>query len=94
MNDLIHRQPALPPLDPLGGVCVPEAHGRCLTCSDDAQPATILRLLPDGWTALADVGGRAQEIDIMLLEGVSVGAVVLVHGGVALAVAPPEEPTQ
>lgn len=64
--------------------CVPDAHDRCLTCSDDALPVSVLRLLEDGWTAVAEVDGREMEIDISLIEDVDVGQILLVHGGIAL----------
>lgn len=56
----------------------------CVTCGDEALPATVLALADDGWTAQAEVAGEALEIDISLLDGVRPGEVLLVHGGVAL----------
>jgi hydrogenase maturation factor len=85
MSEIIFQQTMMPPATPAGAYCLPDAHGRCVTCSDEALPATVLRLLEDGWTAVATVEGRETEIDISLVDEVAVGQRVLVHGGVALA---------
>lgn len=60
----------------------------CVTCSDEAVPARIVRLLP-GDLALADTGITQEEISVALVEA-EVGAVVLVHAKEAIAVI--EEP--
>ena len=86
MNESIPLQPAVSPITTvsLEMVCEPDAHGRCIVCSDDAQPAIIKQLFSDGWTALVEMAGRETEIDITLIEGIAVGQTVMVHGGVAL----------
>jgi hydrogenase maturation factor len=61
------------------------AGGQCITCSDTASPATVLRVDQDGGLALAAVGEMTEEIDITLVGAVAPGDVVLVHGGVAIA---------
>ena len=84
MSQIIHQQPALEPLTPLGIYCEPDAHGRCITCSDEAYPATVLEIDELGWTAVVQVEDQTTEIDISLVDEVTVGMVLLSHGGVAL----------
>ena len=83
MSEIIHEQSLFAPMSPLATFCEPDAHGRCLTCSDEALPARV-RQVNDAWTAVADVNGQPTEIDVSLVDDVAVGQVVLVHGGVAL----------
>lgn len=64
--------------------CIPDAHGRCLTCSDDAVQVTVLRVKPGENTAVVMLDGQPTEIDISLVDQVNQGDVLLVHGGVAL----------
>lgn len=66
-------------------VCLPDADGHCLTCSDDAPPARVLCLDLATQTALVVLEGAETEVDISLLELVSPGDTLLVHGGVALS---------
>jgi hydrogenase maturation factor len=73
--------PSAPP--PLCGV--PAADGSCITCSDMALPARVLRVDEASGTALVEVEHKAEEIDITLIELAAPGDVVLVHGGVAIA---------
>jgi hydrogenase maturation factor len=58
--------------------------GRCITCGDEALEAEVVRVDEDG-TALVAVGGRTIEIDVSLIDELSRGDRVLIHGGVALA---------
>jgi hydrogenase expression/formation protein HypC len=59
----------------------------CVTCSDEAVPVTVVRLLGDG-LAEADVGGgRVEEVSVALVD-VSVGDVVLVHAKEAIGIVP------
>ncbi len=67
-----------------GVPCEPAAHGRCITCGDEALPARVLSLDEAGWTALVEVDGQRTEVDISLVDEVAVGQLLLVHGGVAL----------
>ena len=67
-----------------GTYCIPDAHGRCLTCSDDAQPVTVLAVKDSEGLALVEVDGQQMEVDISLIEDVATGQILLVHGGVAL----------
>ncbi|MCO5968517.1 HypC/HybG/HupF family hydrogenase formation chaperone [Actinoallomurus soli] len=57
----------------------------CVTCSDEAVPVTVLRLL-DGDLAIADVGGGAREEISVALVDAAVGDTVLVHAKEAIAV--------
>lgn len=68
--------------------CTPDADGHCITCSDEALPFTVVRV--DAEHGLAEVsveetGEMTEEIDITLVDTVVPGSVVLVHGGVAIA---------
>lgn len=61
----------------------------CITCSDVAVPVRVARLLPGGLALVEAAPGRTEEISVALVEA-SVGDVVLVHAGEALAVVPHE----
>ncbi|WP_084516474.1 SIS domain-containing protein [Microtetraspora niveoalba] len=71
-----HPRPAPPPEPPCGDTCV--------TCSDQATPVTVVRLLHGG-LALADTGTGTEEISVALVDA-TVGDTVLVHAGEAIAV--------
>lgn len=81
-------------LTPAGDAsCDPEAEGHCVTCSDEALTARVLRVDQETGLALVeivDVGAqfiapKTEEIDITLVESVDPGDLLLVHGGVAIA---------
>ncbi|ACZ86731.1 HypC/HybG/HupF family hydrogenase formation chaperone [Streptosporangium roseum] len=58
--------------------------GVCVTCSDEAVPMTVLRLVePD--LAMAGTGGAVQEVSVALVDA-AVGDTVLVHAKEAIAV--------
>lgn len=59
-------------------------HGHCITCSDEVQRATVLRVDGERFMVQADLEGRSVEIDVSLVPAVKAGDVLLVHGGVAL----------
>ncbi len=67
--------------------CELDVNGHCITCSDEALAASVLRV--DGENGLAQVtieGSEAEEeIDITLVDDIVPGDMVLVHGGVAIA---------
>jgi hydrogenase maturation factor len=65
--------------------CVPDEEGHCLTCSDEALPARVLRVDQATGLALVMLEQTAVEIDTSLIEGFGPGDWVLVHGGVAVA---------
>ena len=60
-------------------------NGHCITCSDEATPARVLRIDVASGLALVAVGDASEEIDISLVDALVPGDVVLVHGGVAIA---------
>jgi hydrogenase maturation factor len=55
---------------------------KCITCSDDATSARVVRLLDDGM-ALVDTGDSAEEIDLSLVDAAP-GDTVLIHAKVAI----------
>lgn len=65
--------------------CIPTAEGHCITCSDEAVQATVLRVDEESGLALVTVQETTEEIDITLVDAIAPGDVVLVHGGVAIA---------
>lgn len=65
--------------------CTPTADGHCITCSDEALVATVLRIEQENSVALVSVQEITEEIDITLVDTVVAGDQVLVHGGVAIA---------
>lgn len=57
----------------------------CVTCSDEAVPVRVLRLL-DGGLADVDVGnGRVEQVSVALVDA-AVGDTVLVHAKEAIGV--------
>lgn len=61
-----------------------ESSEACVTCSDQATPAEVLRLDEHGM-ALARFDGAEQLISVALVD-VEVGGTVLVHAGEAIGV--------
>jgi hydrogenase expression/formation protein HypC len=58
----------------------------CITCSDEALPVVVVRLLGDD-LALVDTGAGAEEVSVALVDA-RVGDTVLVHAKEAIAVLP------
>jgi hydrogenase maturation factor len=56
----------------------------CVTCSDEALPATVLSVDRDAGLALVQLESEQAEVDITLVEEVVPGDLLLVHGGVGL----------
>lgn len=56
----------------------------CVTCSDQAVPVRVKRLL-DGDMAVVDAGGGDEVVSVALVDA-AVGDTVLVHAGEAIAV--------
>ena len=76
----LHISPA-----PQGRATVPECYGDvCITCSDQAVPVRVIRLLGDG-LALVDTGVSEEEVSVALVEA-RVGDTILVHAKEALTV--------
>ncbi len=67
--------------------CVPDAHGFCATCADEALRARVMQVDDARSIAMVEIDGRPAEVDVSLLEEVAVGQVLLVHGGVAIGTA-------
>jgi hydrogenase maturation factor len=65
--------------------CTPTEDGHCITCSDEALPATVLQINRESGSALVTIREATEEIDITLVDDLVPGDVVLVHGGVAIA---------
>lgn len=65
----------------------------CVTCADVAEIMTIEAMGVEG-EAYARSGFGVRQIDISLVADVVVGQQVLVHGGVALGLLSPKDPTR
>jgi hydrogenase expression/formation protein HypC len=64
---------------------VPECHDDvCITCSDQAVPVTVVRLLDDQ-LAEVDTGSGIEEVSVALVSA-DVGDTILVHAREAIAV--------
>jgi hypothetical protein len=56
----------------------------CITCSDQLLAVLVTGVDTDAGIARGTVDGSTVEVGIDLLDGVTVGEVLLCHGGVAL----------
>lgn len=56
----------------------------CVTCSDEAVPMTVIRLVDPG-LAVVGTGGADEEVSVALVDA-AVGDTVLVHAKEAIAV--------
>ena len=66
--------------------CLLDAEGHCITCSDEALPARVLRIDHGMGMALVETeAGGQEEVDITLVDEVEPDGWLLVHGGVAIA---------
>ena len=64
----------------------------CITCGDDGDPMTVVRVDADRGLALcADEEGSRHTIETALVEPVSPGDRILVHAGTAIAALAPGE---
>jgi len=84
MTHITYPLTLIEPITGLGACCEPDEHGRCVTCSDDAQRAMVVSVMDGGLSALVEINGEQSEIDISLVDDVAEGQVLLAHGGVAL----------
>lgn len=64
--------------------CQRDADHHCLTCSDEIVPVRVIRIDQDTGLALVEVSNQIEEIDITLVEDISLGDLLLAHGGVAI----------
>lgn len=65
--------------------CERDAEGHCITCSDEAVSARVVRIDQQMGIAFVRVDDVIEEVDITLVDDVVPGDVLLVHGGVAIA---------
>jgi len=65
--------------------CALDGEGHCITCSDEALHVRVLYVDEENGLAQVTLDGREEEIDISLVENISSGDILLVHGGVAIA---------
>ena len=66
--------------------CQTDEAGHCITCSDEAQSARVLHIYQNQTMALVALDNTTtREVDISLVEDVTPGDLMLVHGGVAIA---------
>jgi hydrogenase maturation factor len=68
-----------------GMTCELDAEGHCITCSDEAVAVKVLHVEQESGMALVEVEEKTEEVDITLVEHVAPGDMLLVHGGVAIA---------
>lgn len=67
------------------GEQAPQCYGDvCITCSDEAVPVRVVRLLDDG-LAVVDTGFGEEEVSVALVS-TKVGEQILVHAKEAIAV--------
>jgi hydrogenase maturation factor len=71
--------------------CIPDAHGYCSTCADEAVPAKVLQIYEEMGTAIVEVSSQSSEVDISLIEEIYIGQILLIHGGVAIGALNPEQ---
>jgi hypothetical protein len=63
----------------------PECHDEvCITCSDQLLAVLVTGVDAEAGIARGTIDGSTVEVGIDLLDGVTVGEVLLCHGGVAL----------
>ena len=65
-------------------LCELDGEGHCVTCSDEALPARVLRVDQETGLALVEVKDTTEEIDVSLVDDIVPGDLLLVHGGVAI----------
>jgi hydrogenase maturation factor len=63
--------------------CAADSH--CVTCSDEALPATVVSVDREAGLAVVAVNGGTAEVDVTLVDAVGPGHVLLIHGGAAIA---------
>ena len=58
----------------------------CITCGDDGEPMTVVRVDEERLLALCEDGaGRHSSVEIALVDPPRPGDVLLVHAGTAIA---------
>jgi hydrogenase maturation factor len=76
--------PSSPSIDS-SATCELDAEGHCITCSDEALTAVVVRVDEVMGMASVTIEEELDEVDITLLDEVAEGDLLLVHGGVAIA---------
>ncbi len=56
----------------------------CITCSDQLLEFTVTQVDASAGSARGTIDGSPAEVSIELLDAVTIGEVLLCHGGVAL----------
>jgi hydrogenase maturation factor len=74
----------VPFMSPSPPTCELDAEGHCITCSDEALTALVLSVDEVTGFASVAIGEKLDEVDIILLDEVAEGDLILVHGGVAI----------
>jgi hydrogenase maturation factor len=65
--------------------CERDAEGHCITCSDEALQARVLRIDEQSGVAFVMINDAMEEVDMSLVDDVAPGDTLLVHGGVAIS---------
>lgn len=65
--------------------CQLDAEGHCITCSDEALQARVLRIDEELGVAFVMINDAMEEVDMSLVGDVAAGDLLLVHGGVAIS---------
>ena len=73
---------------------VGHVEGHCTTCGDELLSARVLGINQENGTALVEIADATEEVDISLVDEVTPGALLLVHGGVAIGLDLPREPLE
>ncbi|HLG61934.1 MAG TPA: HypC/HybG/HupF family hydrogenase formation chaperone [Ktedonosporobacter sp.] len=60
------------------------AEDACITCADNAIPACVLSVDDATGQAVVTIGDHTEAIDISLVDGVTPGALLLIHAGIAI----------
>ncbi|HEY6377943.1 MAG TPA: HypC/HybG/HupF family hydrogenase formation chaperone [Candidatus Dormibacteraeota bacterium] len=56
----------------------------CVTCADELRSVVVEQIVDPGRVAMVSDAGEVREVSIELVDEVSAGDVLLMHGGVAL----------
>jgi hydrogenase maturation factor len=84
MNKPLENGVRVPFISPSPPTCELDAEGHCITCSDEALTARVLSVDEVTGFASVAIGEKLDEVDIILLDAVAEGDLILVHGGVAI----------
>jgi hydrogenase expression/formation protein HypC len=71
----------------VSGVGCDAASGHCITCGDEGIPMRVVEIGRQA-AVCADDSGATHHVAVDLVDGVTPGATVIVHAGVAIGVAP------